>query len=65
MTNEKFLTWIADRMVNVHHESENFDYIIKLRRVATYIGKVDEFIKAESKAKKSTIFSQLAKESLT
>jgi len=33
MNNKDFLNWIADRLVNVYGESENIDFIIKLRSI--------------------------------
>lgn len=30
----KFLDWIADRLVHVYKESENVDFVLKLRRLA-------------------------------
>lgn len=35
MINDKdFLNWIADRFVNVHGESENVDFVRRLRKMA-------------------------------
>lgn len=34
MNDREFLNWIADRFVNVHGESENVDFVIRLRRIA-------------------------------
>lgn len=31
---DKFLHWIADRLIHVHGESENVDYVIRLRAMA-------------------------------
>jgi hypothetical protein len=36
MNNKNFLNWIANRLVNVYRESENTDFIIKLRELAEY-----------------------------
>lgn len=33
MTNKEFLQWIHDRMINVHNENENCDYMHKLRKL--------------------------------
>ena len=33
MSDKEFLQWIHDRLVNVHNENENFDYMIKLRKI--------------------------------
>jgi len=35
MKDSDFLTWIADRMVHHHSENEDFDYIHRLRKLAT------------------------------
>lgn len=34
MTDKEFLNWIADRFVNVHGESENVDFVARLRVLA-------------------------------
>ena len=34
MTDKKFLNWIADRFVNRYGESENVDFVQKLRAIA-------------------------------
>ncbi len=34
MQDRKFLNWIADRLVHVHGENPNVDYVHKLRRIA-------------------------------
>ena len=34
MTNKDFLNWIADRLVHVHGESDNVDFVIRLRAMA-------------------------------
>jgi len=36
-TYEEFLTWVADRLVNVHGEKETFDYVLRLRELAASI----------------------------
>ncbi len=35
MIDSDFINWIADRMVHHHSENEDFDYIIRLRKIAT------------------------------
>lgn len=30
----EFLNWVADRLVHVYHESENVDFVLKLRELA-------------------------------
>ena len=35
MDREQFLNWIADRLVNKYGESENVDFIIRLRKEAS------------------------------
>lgn len=32
-----FLRWLADRLVNVYGESENVDFVLRLREVAKNI----------------------------
>lgn len=34
MNDQAFLNWVADRFVNVHGESENVDFVQKLRAIA-------------------------------
>jgi hypothetical protein len=34
MTESAFLHWIADRLVHVHGETENVDYVLRLRQFA-------------------------------
>ena len=34
MTDKQFLNWIADRFVHVHGESENVDFVQRLRAIA-------------------------------
>ena len=34
MTDDEFLNWIADRIVNVYGESEYVDFVLKLREIA-------------------------------
>jgi hypothetical protein len=34
MNDKDFLNWIADRFVNVYGESENVDFVLKLRAMA-------------------------------
>ena len=41
VNNKSFLNWIADRLVNVHGESENVDFINRLREIG------DEYEKLE------------------
>lgn len=33
----QFLLWIADRMVHVHGEKPNYDYILRLREIASWL----------------------------
>lgn len=33
MTDKRFLRWIHDRLVSVHHEDQNADYMHKLRAI--------------------------------
>jgi len=33
MKDRDFLIWIYDRLVEVHHEEEHFDYMLKLRDI--------------------------------
>lgn len=42
MQTKEFLHWIADRLVFVHGENENVDFIISLRERADAIGKAVE-----------------------
>ena len=35
MTDQQFLNWIADRLVNVYGEPESIDFIIRLREIAS------------------------------
>lgn len=35
MTDKEFLTWIASRLVNVHGESDNVDFVQRLRQIAS------------------------------
>jgi hypothetical protein len=34
MKDADFLMWVRDRLVNVHRESPNFDYILRLEQIA-------------------------------
>jgi len=34
MNDKEFLNWVAGRLVNVYKESENVDFVIKLRKIA-------------------------------
>lgn len=34
MTDKEFLSWLTDRLVNVYGESENVDFVTKLRAIA-------------------------------
>jgi len=34
MPDKEFLNWLADRLVNVYNESENVDFVQKLKAVA-------------------------------
>lgn len=35
----EFLSWIADRMVHIHGENPNFDYILRLREIAAWLAR--------------------------
>lgn len=35
MTDSKFLTWVADRLVHVYGENPDVDFVQKLRRMAS------------------------------
>lgn len=35
MNNSQFLLWLSDRIVNVYGESENIDFVLKLRELAS------------------------------
>jgi hypothetical protein len=35
MTDQEFLSWIADRLVYVYRESPNVDFVRKLRQIAS------------------------------
>lgn len=37
MTNSQFLQWIHDRLVNVHHENDHYDYMWKLRELIEFL----------------------------
>lgn len=39
MSDSEFLNWLADRLVNVYGESENVDFVQKLRKVAGFSGR--------------------------
>ena len=34
MNDKEFLNWVADRLVHVYGESENVDFVLKLRQIA-------------------------------
>jgi septal ring factor EnvC (AmiA/AmiB activator) len=46
--NKKFLNWIADRLVYVYKESENVDFVLRLRELANEIQKLEIKSKAQS-----------------
>lgn len=33
MTDPEFLTWLRDRLVNVYHESQNTDFVLRLNDI--------------------------------
>ena len=35
MSDKEFLEWIYNRMINVHHENPNVDYMLKFREILT------------------------------
>lgn len=35
ISDKDFLNWVADRFVNVHGESENVDFVRRLRKMAS------------------------------
>lgn len=37
MTDKQFLEWLALRLINVYKESENIDFVQRLRRIAEHI----------------------------
>lgn len=37
----KFLDWLADRLVDVYHESPNVDFVQKLQRIAKKVRRLD------------------------
>jgi len=45
MKDSEFLNWIADRLINVYGETENVDFVIKLRTVAANINVSEETLK--------------------
>jgi len=46
MNNSEHLQWIHDRIVNVYGESENVDYLIKLREIIAEEKTSEESFKA-------------------
>jgi hypothetical protein len=42
-TNSEHLSWLFDRLVEVHNENPNYDYMIRLRKI------IDEVEKEETK----------------
>ena len=47
MTDKEFLSWVADRLVHVYGESENVDFVHKLRKISqrTWVGLESEEIR--------------------
>lgn len=51
MSDSEFLDWLADRLVNVYGESENVDFVRRLRglarstRLAYKVGSVEDMMK--------------------
>jgi hypothetical protein len=43
MTNSQHLNWLFDRLVEVHNENPNYDYMIRFRKI------IDEVEKEETK----------------
>jgi len=41
MEDDEFLQWIYDRLVHVHGESPNFDYMHKLRAMISELGELE------------------------
>lgn len=39
MKDRDFLNWVADRLVNVHGEPENVDFVLKVRQIAERTGR--------------------------
>lgn len=39
MKDDDFLNWVADRLVHVYGESENVDFVLKLRQIAAHTGR--------------------------
>lgn len=46
MTEKQFLHWIADRLVHVYGESENVDFVLKLRKIADDVGEATALLEA-------------------
>lgn len=44
MTDSDFLNWIADRIVNIYGESEQVDFVLRLRRMAKHSEIVNQSI---------------------
>ena len=49
MKDSEFINWIADRFVNVHKESENVDFVIKLRTIAMRLAAMDDVADAKTR----------------
>ena len=45
MDDKTFLNWIGDRLVFVYHESENVDFVLRLRKIANDLAEKDKRIK--------------------
>ena len=50
MTDSEFLNWVADRLVHVYHESDNVDFVLKLRRMAKQAEHVNDKLPCSQRA---------------
>jgi hypothetical protein len=41
MTDKEALNWVADRIVNVYKESENVDFVLRLRKIADVLSEIE------------------------
>lgn len=41
LSDSRFLTWIADRLVHIYSESPNVDFVLKLRSIAKNMDKTN------------------------
>ncbi len=64
MTNSEHLQWLHDRIVNVHGESENVDFLIKFREIIKDI-KDEEDIKYVKENIMKGLSKDIPKEFLT